>query len=201
MSTSINCIKVVKCIRGYAVVDCQSTDTEVNTFFVPVNLKTTFFPAIAQTALYCVELQCHMSYDVSNHLGAPWYCNHITVVPLLPSVVYRNCKQRGICDLVFWIRRDTAPLTPKIVTLIFTSQRGSVAGSTAALQVRVLQPLFTVDTFHISPKPFPVTWTLNHCVTVSLFLPQCLEKKAQSQVQLAQTNQQYLITLLKGKIT
>lgn len=52
-----------------------------------------------------------MGYDVSHHLGAPWYCNHITVVPLLPSVVYRNCKQRGICDLVFWILRDTALLT------------------------------------------------------------------------------------------
>lgn len=50
---------------------------------------------------------------VSRHLGAPWCCNHITVVPLLPSVVYRNCKQRGICDLEFWILRDAALLTPK----------------------------------------------------------------------------------------
>lgn len=27
--------------------------------------------------------------------------------------MYRNCKQRGICDLVFWILRDTALLTLK----------------------------------------------------------------------------------------
>lgn len=52
---------------------------------------------------------------VSRHLGAPWCCNHITVVPLLPSVAYRNCKQRGICDLEFWILRDAALLTPKAV--------------------------------------------------------------------------------------
>lgn len=51
----------------------------------------------------------------SRHLGAPWCCNHITVVPLLPSVVYRNCKQRGICDLEFWILRDTALLTLRAV--------------------------------------------------------------------------------------
>lgn len=61
-------------------------------------------------------------------LGAPWHCNHITVVPLLPSVVYRNCKQRGICDLVFWIR-DAAPPPPR--TLTSTRRWGSVAGSEA----------------------------------------------------------------------
>lgn len=55
-----------------------------------------------------------MGCDVFHHLGAPWYCNHFTVVPLLPSVVYRNCKQRGICDLVFWIFfLETALLTLK----------------------------------------------------------------------------------------
>lgn len=52
---------------------------------------------------------------VSRHLGAPWRGNHITVVPLLPSVVYRNCKQRGICDLEFWILRDAALPTLRAV--------------------------------------------------------------------------------------
>lgn len=30
-----------------------------------------------------IKLECHMGDDVSHHLGAPWYCNHITVVPFL----------------------------------------------------------------------------------------------------------------------
>lgn len=103
-----------------------------------------------------IKLECHMGDDVSHHLGAPWYCNHITVVPFLPSVVYRNCKQRGICDLVFWIR-DTALWTLKKLFFFSkkkstsTCQWGSVAGSMAAPQLRkaggpVVQCAHAVDT-------------------------------------------------------
>lgn len=106
-----------------------------------------------------------MGYDVSYHLGAPWYCNHITVVPLLPSVVYRNCKQRGICDLVFWILRDTA-----LLTLKETSLWGSVAGSMAALQVGVSQYAHTAETFHISWKKYPTSCLsdVSQCIPIPL---------------------------------
>lgn len=124
-----------------------------------------------------------MGYDVSYHLGAPWYCNHITVVPLLPSVVYRNCKQRGICDLVFWILRDTA-----LLTLKETSPWGSVAGSMAALQVGVSQYAHTAEAFHISWKKisyFLSFWCFPMYSYPSLLqdvfstlLSSCLEKKA-----------------------
>lgn len=124
-----------------------------------------------------------MGYDVSYHLGAPWYCNHITVVPLLPSVVYRNCKQRGICDLVFWILRDTA-----LLTLKETSLWGSVAGSMAALQVGVSQYAHTAEAFHIAWKKisyFLSFWCFPMYSYPSLLqdvfstlLSSCLEKKA-----------------------
>lgn len=130
-----------------------------------------------------------MGYDVSHHPGAPWYCNHITVVPLLPSVVYRNCKQRGICDLVFWILRDTALLTLEknrlnlhISVRLSSWKHGCTAGeNTAALYV---QYAHTADTFHISKNhflslglfPIELPSPLKH--TFRTFLSQCLEKKA-----------------------
>lgn len=107
---------------------------------------------------------------VSRHLGAPWCCNHITVVPLLPSAVYRNCKQRGICDLEFWILRDAALLTlkaarpdPRVCAMLGSWRHGRNTGQgVAALLYR-----------HVSHGQG--RWRLS-------LLPQCLERKAQPQV-------------------
>lgn len=113
-----------------------------------------------------------MGYDVSHHLGAPWYCNHITVVPLLPSVVYRNCKQRGICDLVFWIlKRHNSPDTEEnrlnlhISVRLSSWKHGCTAGENSAA---FMYSTLTQQThFHISRKPFPIFRALSHRVTIS----------------------------------
>lgn len=130
------------------------------------------------------ELWCHMGYDVSHHLGAPWYCNHITVVPLLPSVVYRNCKQRGICDLVFWILRDTALLTLRknrlslhISVRLSSWKHGCTAGGNLAAltySTLTLQKYFTYlkttvylsDVSHCTDISFKNTYLALFCLSV-----------------------------------
>lgn len=128
--------------RGYALVcSLPSVMNKTQDFFFLIKCKNILFFHLKE---YCLKSWCHMGYDVSHHPGAPWYCNHITVVPLLPSVVYRNCKQRGICDLVFWILRDTALLTLKknhlslhISVRLSSWKHGCTAGE-------IRQPLCTV---------------------------------------------------------
>lgn len=151
----------------------EQNGTELSWFFFSLSVKTsnTSFSSNRLKSSVLSKVVVPHGLWCSHHLGAPWYCNHITVVPLLPSVVYRNCKQRGICDLVFWILRDTALLTLKKIAFLVTSLWGSVAGSMAALQVGISQPRRTVRSHsrnisHIS-KPFPIIRGLSHRVTVS----------------------------------
>lgn len=130
----------------------------------------------------------------SRHLGAPWCCNHITVVPLLPSVVYRNCKQRGICDLEFWILRDAALLTPKAVrpdpcicVMLGSWKHGRNTGG--GVGVGASQP-FCTDRFHIDRG----AGASLRCLSVS-------RGKRSLKYSLHKTNHRHLITLLKGKRT
>lgn len=83
---------------------------------VSVSVKIFLFSFFPSNSLHSSRVvNATRATTASRHLGAPWCCNHITVVPFLPSVVYRNCKQRGICDLEFWILRDAALLTLRAV--------------------------------------------------------------------------------------
>lgn len=130
-----------------------------------------------------------MGYDVSHHFGAPWYCNHITVVPLLPSVVYRNCKQRGICDLVFWILRDLEALLtlkknrPSLHISVRLSSwkhgcpmHGSLTQQKHFTYLKNRTPIFLGLSRSRHRLSLFFFFFLTH--TFSTFLSQCLEKKA-----------------------
>lgn len=135
-----------------------------------VSVKTFFFSSSSNSLHSSRVVNATRATTVSRHLGAPWYCNHITVVPLLPSVVYRNCKQRGICDLEFWILRDAALLTlkagrphPHICVMLSSWKHIRSSGEDFAAL------LYGHDS-HRQGR-----WRLS-------LLPQCLEREAQPQV-------------------
>lgn len=141
MSTSTNGIKAEK---GRKDEDGKEEEDAVShsylwsernsTVFFPIkckNIKHKFFQQqLKKAPLFIMYLKCHMGYDVSHHLGAPWYWNHITVVPLLPSVVYIETVNKEV--YVIWCFGFSE------TQLSRHSLWGSVSGSVAAAQVWVL---------------------------------------------------------------
>lgn len=158
---------------------------ETKTDFCLSKCKKVFFFLSSNSLHSSRVVKATRATTVSRHLGAPWCCNHKTVVPLLPSAVYRNCKQRGICDLEFWILRDAALPTPKaarpdprVCGMLGSWKHGrNTGGGPGSPAARV--PLRSARGAGAS------------------LLPQCLQRKRSLKYSSHKTNHQHPITLLK----